>query len=101
MHRPHILILTPTDLTVEVPAYQTVDVDKGVAVDNDATHRFADGHDLTSLGVFRLEFHTCDPSIRSVAFNPPLTMSESYRVPVASQEAIGDRVGLGLGVRHC
>lgn len=44
MHRPHILIFTPTDLIVNSPAYQAVDVDKGVAIDNDTTHRFADCH---------------------------------------------------------
>jgi len=34
MHRPHILVLTPTALAIEVPAHQAVEVDKGVAIDH-------------------------------------------------------------------
>src|SRR5215813_3993008 len=100
MHGPHILVLPPPELAVEVPTHQTVDVDKGVAIDNDATHWFADGYELASLGIAGLEFDACDPSVRGVALDPSLALRQAHRAPVTSQEAISHRVALGLGVRH-
>src|SRR5262245_55768857 len=101
MHGPHVLVLAPADLAVETPAHETVDVDKGVAVDNDATHWFTDGRKLAPFGVTSLKFDACDPAIGRVALDAALPLCESHRAPVTAQEAVRHRITFSLTVCHC
>src|SRR6185295_2475406 len=79
MHGPHILVLPPPKFAIEVPAHETVDVDKGVPVDDDATYRFADGHEFAPLSIFSMELDAGDPAIRGVALDPSLALGQSDR----------------------
>ena len=75
MHGPHILVLSPSALAVEVPAHQAIDIDKGVAIENDTTHRFTDCHKLTAFSITGVHLDTCNPSVGRITLDPPLPPS--------------------------
>src|SRR5262245_42769624 len=47
-----------------------------------------------------MEFDASDPAIRGIALDPPFALGQSHRTSVPAKEAIGNRIGLRLGVRH-
>ncbi len=91
--RPHVLVLAPAVVAVEVPADEAVDVDERVAVDDHPADRLADGVQRAAGGVGGRRSSTrrtqpCSSS-RSTVRSPA---GQADGLAVAAQEAVGDRV---------
>ena len=99
--RPHVLVLAPGDLTVDVPADEAVDVDERVAVDDHAADRLTDGAERAAGGIGRRDLDPFDPPVLLVARHRPLAGGEADGLAVTAEETVGDGVVAGgPGVRH-
>ena len=98
MDRPHVLILTVTALTIDLPAHQAVDIDKRVTVDHDPAQRLAQRVECPAFGIVGLNLDAGDPAVVPVSLNPALALRQGQRPAIAVEKAIRDRIPVGLHV---
>src|SRR5262245_6615430 len=92
MDRPHVLVLAPGGLAVQVPADQAVHVDEGMAVDDDAADRDTGGIEVAAVLVSSCQRDAGDPAFGGMALDGAFPRGEADRAPISAQEAVGDAV---------
>ena len=98
MHGPHVLILAPRLVPIEVPLHQAVDVDERVAVQDDAAHGSSHRPQRAPLGIAPIDRDPRDPTVLGRTHDPALAAGQRHGSTVPSHEPVRDALGVGATV---
>ena len=87
MDWPHILVLPPTRLAIEVPLQEAIDIDKGMPIDYHAAKWFTNGGKVPAKGIDGAEFDSRQPTGRRIPRDDSRSRDQFGKNAVATDSA--------------